>query len=95
MGCINFQALQNDDGHRFSETLALTIMDSSSYTLAYPSRTYITIIEEYLTYQISVPSRVSVSEGNSAAICINAVFTSSTGKVVLGLATLDHSTSKV
>ena len=95
-GCIDFQALQNDDGYRFSETFALTLMNSSSYTtLVDQSRIDITIIENTLMNVTSVPSMVSVSEGNSAVICIAAEFTPSIGRLVLGLTIQDLSTCNV
>ena len=91
-GCFDFQALPNDDGNRFSETLALTINQSDSFSVSpHPAKTYITIVETVLKERISAPSVVNVKEGNFAVVCVKA---NSTEPIVLSLTVEDISAGK-
>jgi len=91
-GCFNFQALQNNDGNRFSETFSLTLKQSDSFIVPYqPDKIYITIVENTLSDRLFFPQVVHVSEGSTAVACI---LLNSTDPVVIDLKVQDKDTGK-
>ena len=91
-GCFNFQALQNNDGSRFSETFALSPKQSNSFIVPNQlDKTYITILENAPLDRISVPRVVDTSEGNTAVACVHL---NSTEPIVVNLKVQDIDTGK-